>query len=199
MWETIKGGVFQRRAFSPAGAEITLVDSRGRLKAKRGESMDPVWFALAFGAVEILVFACFAVLAHWYVDQQKRKIRDEISELVRAFITAPDDQTPSPLACLIDQGSLLLAARMVQQLKAMLAGTESGLSKAEGLEKQLSMLDDAPPWASIVLGILPKRLRSQLLKNPQMIGALSSFKPGNGAGSPGSAGGSVAGRLRHNQ
>lgn len=144
--------------------------------------MDKIYLALVFSACQILVAGCFLVLVHWYIDQQKRKIRKEIEDLVRTIITAPDEKTPSPLAVIIDQGALLLAARLMQQLKAMLAGTESGLSKAEGAEVQLSMLEGAPPWASLVLGILPKRLRSQLLKNPQMIGALSAMTGGNHAG-----------------
>lgn len=143
--------------------------------------MDIIITAIVFGVCQILVFACFAVFIHWYVGYQERRIRKEIEDLVRAFLTAPDDKTPSPLAMLVDQGALLLASRLMQQLKAMLAGTESGLAKGENRQLQLDMMDNAPPWASMILGILPARLRNQLLRNPQMVGQLARMT-GNHAG-----------------
>jgi hypothetical protein len=90
------------------------------------------------------------------------------------------------LAQLTDVLATLLAARLVQQVKAMLAGVESGASKGE----QLALIENATqdnPWLAILSTILPKRLKSKLLSNPQMIGALSKlggFGGNHGAGEP---------------
>jgi hypothetical protein len=134
--------------------------------------------ALVFSACQIVVCVCFALLVRSWAERKEQKLRSEITELVRGLIEAPDDKTPSPLAVLIDQGATLLASRLMQQLKAMLAGVESGLSKNE----QLSFLEEAShgsPLLSALAGMLPKRIRSGLLKNPQMIGALSKMVSGN--------------------
>jgi hypothetical protein len=78
---------------------------------------------------------------------------------------------------MLDPLATLLAARLVQQLKAMIAGVESGNSKGE----QLALINEATaqsPWLAIISAILPKRIRNQLLSNPQMIGALSKIGGG---------------------
>ena len=103
---------------------------------------------------------------------------------MRAFLQAPDENTPSPLACLIDQGATLLASRLMQQVKAMLAGVESGLSKQEQSEL-LSNASQGSPLVGMIAGMLPKRIRSGLIKNPQMIGALSSLLDRRNGGSTG--------------
>lgn len=144
--------------------------------------MNTLLTMLLFSACQILVGVCFLVLVRWWIHRTEQRIRSEISEAVRIFITAPDDKTPSPLALLIDQGALVLASRLMQQVKAMLAGAESGRSKAEAEQMQEQIMGHAPPWASLVLGILPAKLRNQLLRNPQMIGALAKMTGGNNAG-----------------
>jgi hypothetical protein len=126
-------------------------------------------------ACQILVPLCFLlVLRVWYAIESRR-LRNELTAALEAFISAPDDKTPSPLAALADQCALLLAARFMQQIKAMLAGTESGLSKAEQAEAQAQALSGAPPWVSIIAGMLPAKLRKQMLTNPQMVGALGGM------------------------
>lgn len=116
----------------------------------------------------------------WY-HAERQRLRDELESAVRGFVEAPDDKTPSPLAAFVDHIALLLAARLVQQVKAMLAGVESGAAKGE----QLAMFEAAAeqsPWIGLIGGMLPKRIRSQLMKNPQMIGALAKLGgAGNGA------------------
>lgn len=134
-----------------------------------------------FLGCQTLVLACFGILAvRWYHGERQR-LRDDLEAAVRGFVEAPDDKTPSPLAAFIDQIALLLAARLVQQVKAMLAGVESGAAKGE----QLAMFEAAAaesPWISLIGGMLPKRIRNALMKNPQMIGALAKLGGGgNGA------------------
>jgi hypothetical protein len=130
--------------------------------------------ALVFAGCQCLVLGCFALLLRrWYLREISR-IQDEISEAVRTFVSSPGPDLPSPLAVFMDNVALLLAARLVQQVKAMLAGVESGESKGE----QLALIEEATqgsPWLALLSGILPKRIRNKLMKNPQMIGWLSNL------------------------
>lgn len=160
--------------------------------------LDLLAVALVLLVSQCLVVACCAYVARRWYERERRRVQDEIAQAVRDLITAPDENTPSPLAVLIDQGALLLASRLVQQIKAMLAGTESAMSKAEGAERQLELMQSAPSWVSVVAGILPPRLRKQLLNNPQMVGALSGLMGANKGGGNHStdAGGSVRDRLQ---
>lgn len=141
--------------------------------------------ALVFAGCQVLVFSCFTLVAvRWYHSEVAR-IRDELSETVQTFLTSPSPETPSPLAVIIDQVALLLAARMVQQVKAMLAGVESGESKGE----QMALITEATgqsPWLALLSNILPKRIRNALMRNPQMVGALAKLgTKGDGAHSSG--------------
>jgi hypothetical protein len=139
--------------------------------------------ALVFSACQILVFGCsLLILRHW-IRAEISRIRAELVGSAKSFLESPDADTPSPLAQFMDQIALLLAARLVQQVKAMLAGVESGAAKGE----QLAMFEEAAassPWLSILGGILPKRIRNGLMKNPQMIGALAKLGGNHHASTP---------------
>lgn len=134
--------------------------------------------ALVFAACQALVFSCFAYIAvRWYKREREETIA-RVTQAAADFLTAPNSETPSPLAMLLDQSALLLSARLVQQVKAMLAGVESGESKGE----QLALINEATassPWLAMLAGILPRRIRNGLMKNPQMIGALANIGKGN--------------------
>jgi hypothetical protein len=135
--------------------------------------------ALVIAGSQALVLGCFAwLLRRWYISERQR-IVDEIELAIRTAVTPPDADTPSPLAVLIDQAAILLAARLVQQVKAMLAGVESGESKGEQLAL-ISESSKANPWLALLSGILPARIRTKLMRNPQMIGALSKIGAGLG-------------------
>jgi hypothetical protein len=111
---------------------------------------------------------------------------------VRLFVTSPDENTPSPLAVIVDQMSTLLAARLVQNIKQMISGVESGAAKGE----QLALIEEASassPWVALLANMLPKRLRNQLMKNPQMLGALARM----GGGNHNATGAEVAPRRHH--
>jgi hypothetical protein len=144
-----------------------------------------IYAVLALGCCQALVLVCFALLARRWYNRERDRILDELSAAVENFVKSPDDKTPSPLALLLDQAALLFAARLAQQLKAMLSGVESGESKSE----QLAMFEGAAaqnPLVGILGAILPKRIRNKLLSNPQMIGALGRLGGGApGGGDPG--------------
>ena len=133
---------------------------------------------LVFVACQALVLTCYAYIAvRWYKREREETV-SRFTQAVSDFLTAPDKETPSPLGMLLDQCALLLSARLVQQVKAMLAGVESGESKGE----QLALMEEvkaSSPWLSLIAGMLPKRLQRQLLSNPQMVGALSKLGGGN--------------------
>jgi DNA topoisomerase VI subunit B len=121
-----------------------------------------------------LVFAMFGAIGLKLLQKKEQKLREELIESLRSLISAPDESTPSPLAVYSDQVATLMAARLVQQVKAMLAGTESGVSKELSADL-LEGATDGNPWLGLIAGIIPKKLRNQLMKNPQMLGALSKL------------------------
>jgi hypothetical protein len=139
--------------------------------------------ALVFSGCQVVVFACFIIATRFWFESEKRKAIRELTEFARSMIEAPDENTPSPLAALIDQGALLLAARLMQQIKAMLAGVESGEAKAEQ-GRLFGEASAASPLLGIVGAMLPKRIRNGLMRNPQMMAALSRLGGGNHTGGP---------------
>ena len=129
-------------------------------------------------ACQTLVLICLFGLAVRLLARAREKIKDEALGALRQFVTAPNDSTPSPLAALTDTLAMLLAARLVGQVKAMLSGVESGVAKGE----QLALMDEAmdkSPWLGLIGGMLPKRLRNSLMRNPQMVAALSKIGGNN--------------------
>ena len=142
---------------------------------------------IGFMAVSMLVgTVCALVIARKLSEKyelERARMAQDLADAFRQFVTAPDDKTPSPLAVLADVLATLLAARIVSNLKDMMAGVESGKSR----EIQGQMIAEASasnPLVMLLANILPKKVRNQLLKNPQMIGALSKIgnMGGNGAG-----------------
>ena len=131
--------------------------------------------AIVLSVCMLVVFGVWSLALGLALRAYERHLRQEFEETLRAFVSSPDDKTPSPLAVLMDQAATLLAARLAQQLKAMLAGTESGLSKAETQAVEADFLERLPPWAAILATVLPKRLKNQLLRNPQMVGSLAKM------------------------
>jgi hypothetical protein len=134
-----------------------------------------------FTICQALVLLCCMELAKRWYRRERDALRSEISEALRSFVEPPNEETPSPLAVLIDQMALLLAGRMVQQIKAMLAGVESGESKGEQLQL-IESVSAGNPLLGLLAGILPKRIRNKFLSNPQMLGALSKLGGGSSNG-----------------
>jgi Pyruvate/2-oxoacid:ferredoxin oxidoreductase gamma subunit len=127
---------------------------------------------------QVAVSAGFSLLAVRFYRHEKAQVAQEIADWARSVIEAPNETTPSPLAVLIDQCAIVLATRLVQSVKQTISGVESGAAKGE----QLAMFEAAAaesPWIALIGNMLPKRLRNALMKNPQMIGALSKLGGGN--------------------
>ena len=137
-----------------------------------------LWIVCLLLTCHTLVLICLFGLSVRLLARAREKMKDEALATLREFISAPDADTPSPLAALTDTFATLLAARLVQNVKAMLAGVESGASKGE----QLALMDEAmdkSPWLGLIGGMLPKRLRNSLMRNPQMVAALSKIGGNN--------------------
>lgn len=133
-----------------------------------------IFAVLVFATCQALVFTVFAAIGLRWYGRERQRIADELQAALRSFIQPPDSETPSPLAVILDNAATLLAARMVQQVKAMLAGIESGEAKGQ----QLALIEEVSsknPWVALLSNILPRRIRNGLMKNPQMLGALSSL------------------------
>jgi hypothetical protein len=113
-----------------------------------------------------------------YMVLKRRIIRG-----VTAFISQPDEKTPSPLANFVDQGAAVFAARLVLQTKTTLMGMASVDSKNETREAAAAALKGAPGLAAL-LNFIPggKRLlrRPDLLSiGVQLLGTIG--KQGNGS------------------
>lgn len=140
-----------------------------------------IWLVCVLIACQTLVSICLFVSAAKLLSRERDRLKDEAIATLREFISAPDADTPSPLAALTDTFATLLAARLVQNVKAMLAGVESGASRGE----QLALIDGAmqqSPWLGLIGGMLPKRLRNALMRNPQMVAALSKLGTNHSSG-----------------
>lgn len=107
---------------------------------------------------------------------------------IKRFITAPDDQTPSRLALLVDTACNLLAVHLVNQIKASLNGMLSGESRAAAAEA-----DAGNPIISILSSLgLPKKLARGLGSHPvvqnwantKLMGIMEKMNNNNGGNKP---------------
>lgn len=146
--------------------------------------------------------SALTVFALWRLHSSTRAVEDRIFARIQsaltAFVTSPSEEEPSPLAVLSDQLAVVFAARIMQQLKASMAGISSGISK-EAMADAEEEIGAVSPALGILAGILPKKIRNKMLSNPQMVRQLAMFGRGNGAGparSTGDGNTSVLSRLR---
>lgn len=128
----------------------------------------------------------------WFLRVLVERKQQQLEQAIRAFVSSPDENTPSPLAAVTDQVAAVFAARLMQQLLARMNGALGGSAKSENaaavdaIEGQL--IASGPSWLPIVMGILPKKYTRAMLKNPQMMQGLASMMAGkNGGDQSGSA------------
>lgn len=178
--ETIKGGV--------ASGGIILSMS------------EAIVGALVFSACLTLVSLAWGLAAWLYLSRKEREYQERIAQALRTALESPDENTPSPFAQVADQVCMLLAARIMQQLKTGLAGITSGVAKREAEGQQAALLEGGPAWLPLAASILPAKLKRQIAKNPQFLSALAGMGRGNGANAPEQSGGeSVLSRLRRKE
>jgi hypothetical protein len=122
-----------------------------------------------------LVLTLWTLSVAYLTSRKEQKLRAELETALRSLISSPSEDSPSPLAIYTDQAALLLAARLAQQFKTMLAGQASGEGKGERAEIEQAMVAAGPPWLVLLAGMIPKKLKTKLMKNPQMMGALAQM------------------------
>jgi len=169
-------------------------------KYRGGCTIQGMFVAISVLLACSLLVQVFAVVAarRWMRDKED-ELRAELADMLHNLVTPPDEKTPAPLAQYADVVSTLLAARFVQQVKTMLAGTASGESRAETGMVVAESMAGLPPILGVLAQMLPKNLQKKLLSNPQMVGALGSAfggGRGNNHSEPHSEIGSVQERMR---
>lgn len=151
---------------------------------------------LLLTGILVLLAGQIAVLIRFGIGLRdaEQRARADLQQSLTSFLTPAKEGEPSPLAVLADQMAIILAGRLMQQLQQRMAGISSGQARGE-LSEQAAALGEMSPWAGILAGILPKRFRNQLLRNPQMVTQLGLFGHGNNH-TEGDQGESVAERIR---
>jgi hypothetical protein len=136
-----------------------------------------------------------------------RKIELEkqiISDRIKDFVTSPDEKTPSELAQYVSELSPIIAHMLYKSLIASL-NQEKGViqrkfndAEVEGVE---AIIADQMPTASLLMQLLPNKMKKSLLKNPALFQAGASLlsganNPNNGNGN-GNSNSSVRGRIKN--
>lgn len=111
------------------------------------------------------------------------KIRNVYHEF-KDFITPSSETTPSKLAMVFESISEMFGRSMVASLKGFLMGAKSG--EVRGANAEIGASIDSSAIGAIV-GMLPKSVRSSLIKNPQLLDyALGFMNKRGGESKPGS-------------
>lgn len=157
-----------------------------------------LWAIVALLACSMLVQVALVAFAVAWLESKEAKLRMEAREAFHTLITAPDEETASPLAQYADVVGTLVAARFVQQIKVMLNGAASGVVREKQAEAISEALSGAPSWMGLLAGLLPKKLQKQLLSRPELLGALSSMAgKGNHTDHQSGGAGSVQSRMKY--
>jgi uncharacterized protein YneF (UPF0154 family) len=99
------------------------------------------------------------------------KIRGVFREF-KEFITPPAENQPSKLALVCESLSEMIGRSLVASLKGFLMGAKS--AEVRGANAEVGAGIDASPIGAIV-GMLPKSVRANLIKNPQLIDMAIGF------------------------
>jgi len=132
------------------------------------------WLLLAYMIAQTTLLVMVGLWVHHEYKKEKERLGELISNTLHDFVNSPDENTPSPLAVLMDTAATLLAARFMHQIKSMVGGIESKAVQGE----QLAMLGEASgqsPLLAVLANLLPKRVRNKLARNPQILQALASL------------------------
>lgn len=160
------------------------------------------WTVFACVACFSLVSTLQLVIAAIWLRREARRALSNLEETVHAFVTAPDETTPAPVASYIDLVSTMLVTRAVQQVKAMASGVLSGEAKREKDGVVAESLAAAPPWLGLAATFLPKKVVRQVMSNPQMLGMLGNFggaRKGNHNGDTAATTSVIQDRLKRQQ
>lgn len=92
---------------------------------------------------------------------------------VRDFVTAPDENTQSPLSQTVESAGHVAGRAIALEIKTMIMGRNSGESRAEQAALTSIAEDEAAKSSPLLAGALSlfgKRGKNALLKNPALMG-----------------------------
>ena len=116
-----------------------------------------------------------------YIRQQEDRIRATIV----TWVTAPDENIPSPLAAATDQIATVFAARIAKHVLASihaLTGQVANGAKGEIAAAAEAEVAASHPALGILANFLPKKIKRQMLTNPQFMQGLSQIVGNKGNG-----------------
>lgn len=148
------------------------------------------------GISQIIALVWLFLRARDWGESKILAIETRIQELV----TAPDANTPSPLAQIVDSLSQVAGTRISNQLEAKVMAHFSHISR-QGNKLAEDVVQDAAEGANPLLGaalaVLPG-VRKRLAKNPSALEALLPLlgRLGGGGGSSGDGQSDVAKRIK---
>jgi hypothetical protein len=107
----------------------------------------------------------------FFLVRKYNEAKDQISQLATSYFTAPDENTPSEFARLVDNASQVLASRLVQTAKSTFMGLQSGqarLDQAVQGDLVQDLASQANPLVGAVLSSFPA-LRKRVAKSPEVL------------------------------
>lgn len=133
-----------------------------------------------FLTVFLAVLASGAVL-FFAVSLALFTTKKRITGLIRSYFTAPDAETPSPFAELVNTIAGVFAVKIVGSIKATVMGMNSVDSRNEKREQKEAIMQANPSLAGLA-SLLPK----SWVKNPEILASIASVfgsrgKQGNGS------------------
>ena len=143
---------------------------------------------LGIGLSAVIIGCCCVslYLAHKATQRYERLITGQIV----AFLTAPEEGHPSPLAQLVQLAGKTAGAEVAASLKGAFMGHSSALAKAENAIAEDVLVDSAGAWSPLLGLILQSfpRLTKRLAKSPAAAAALSQIDLGSLLGGGGGGG-----------
>jgi hypothetical protein len=94
----------------------------------------------------------------------KRKIERDL----RAFITSPGENTPSPFAAIVQSVAGVFATSFTASIKGAFMGMSSVDAKNARRETAAAMTSSSP-WLGAILSALPKPVVNRIMKNPELV------------------------------
>lgn len=91
----------------------------------------------------------------------------------QAFVSAPDAQTPSPLAQTVDAAAQVMARAAIAQFRSTVMGLASGAARAEKSAQAQAAMSNFP-WLA-ALDALSPGISKTLVRNPALLNLAASF------------------------
>jgi len=110
--------------------------------------------------------------------QEKQQIIERLNE----FVTSPDEKTPSELQEYITAYAPTIANGLYKSLMASFNQTKGAIQRNYNTQEQAALESNLPPIASILMNLLPNKMKKSVLNNPSLIQAGANLLNQNGNG-----------------